>query len=522
MADKKTKLSIYLIKQDYETEESILAEGKSFSCQNITGVGNLYHVQSFSSKPRWLDSFFGAAIDGSDIFNATASALLLVPVSINGDPRYFAISFGRGLSLLDKNCIEERFGLKTVLNSVEPDSIRRITKTEIAGNASKTNEQMPKKSEIHDFTLDIERDLLNGITASGDDESILSGALTGTDSLSVSSSVKLEDIPSYLSDIYAVYESNRYKENFPWVDHIAPVRNAAMKRALDNALVGAIKKGDINIWMAVPELISWEETAGFRYQGSKELHDDILIDKVLDTFRHPLENVQQLKNKIIFQIGSVDDSEINHWTAYKCIYGELEYKDQQYCINGGEWFCIEADYVRKINDQYSETTISSLEFPIYAKCDHDEGSYNKRACSENPNSFILMDQRFIKHGGANSKFELCDILVRDGSFVHIKKYSGSATLSHLFNQGLTTAELVRSDSTFLKKANDKIAEAKASGLEYEITSSEPNRVVFGIITKDRKELPDIPFFSKITFCSVKKHLEMMHIQVAIAAIPKEI
>lgn len=131
----------------------------------------------------------------------------------------------------------------------------------------------------------IERDLLNGITASGDDESILSGALTGTDSLSVSSSVKLEDIPSYLSDIYAVYESNRYKENFPWVDHIAPVRNAAMKRALDNALVGAIKKGDINIWMAVPELISWEETAGFRYQGSKELHDDILIDKVLDTFR---------------------------------------------------------------------------------------------------------------------------------------------------------------------------------------------------------------------------------------------
>ena len=126
------------------------------------------------------------------------------------------------------------------------------------------------------------------------------------------------------------------------------------------------------------------------------------------------------------------------------------------------------------------------------------------------------------HGGANSKFELCDILVCDGSFIHVKRYSGSATLSHLFNQGLTTAELVRSDSSFLKKANEKIAEARGDGLEYQITNSQPDEVVFGIITKDTQELPDIPFFSKITFCAVKRHLEMMNIQVAIAAIPKEL
>lgn len=125
------------------------------------------------------------------------------------------------------------------------------------------------------------------------------------------------------------------------------------------------------------------------------------------------------------------------------------------------------------------------------------------------------------HGGANSKFELCDILVRDGSFIHVKRYSGSATLSHLFNQGLTTAELVRSDSSFLEKANVKIAEVQGDERDYRITNAQPDEVVFGIITKDAQELPNIPFFSKITFCAVKKHLEMMNIQVAIAAIPKE-
>ena len=521
MAEKKTRLSIYLIKSDCTDEESILSEEKSFRSQEIAGVGHLYHARSFSSKPQWIDSFFGDSIDDSEIYNATASALLLVPLSIDGNLRYFAIAFGRGLSLINKSCIEERFGLKTVLNSVESNSIRRIAKTEIAGNASKTNEQMPKKSEIHDFALDIERDLLNGITATGNDDSLLSGSITGTDSLSVSSVVRIEDLPGYLEEIHSVYKSERYKEHFPWVDHIAPVRNSALKQNLDEALIESVKSGDVNIWMAVPGLINWEETAGFRYQGSREIHDDILIDKVLETLRNPFESVQQLKNKQIFQIGTIDDSEIDHWSAYKCLYGELEYQGQQYCINGGEWFRIEPDYVKRINNQYSATAVSTFEFPAYAKDEQGEGAYNERICSENPDSRILMDQKFIMHGGANSKFELCDILGRDGSFIHVKRYSGSATLSHLFNQGLTTAELVRSDSSFLEKANEKIAEVQDDGSEYRLTSSQPNEVVFGIITKDAQGLPDIPFFSKITFCAVKKHLEMMNIQVSVAAIPKE-
>lgn len=377
MAKKKTKLSIYLIKADYETEDSILAEDKEYDCQTIANIGNLYHTRSFSSRPRWVESFFGSAIDDADIFNATASALLLVPIDINESQRYFAVSFGRGLSLINKNCIEERFGLKTVLNCVEPDSIRRITKTEIAGNASKTNEQMPKKSEIHDFALDIERDLLNGITASGESDAILPGSLTGTDSLSVTTSVELKGLSSYLREIYAIYKSERYKDNFPWVDHIAPVKNSAMKRDLDAALIEAIKAKDISIWMAVPGLINWEETAGFRYQGSKEIHDDILIEKVTGTLKGPLENIQQLKSKVIFQLGAVDDSEINHWSAYKCLYGELEHNGFQYCINGGEWFRIEPDYVKKINQQYFDTSISSFSFPSYSKNEKNEGSYNR-------------------------------------------------------------------------------------------------------------------------------------------------
>ena len=521
MAAKKTKLSIYLVKAGFETEEQILSEDKECDCQLINGIGSFYHMRSFSFKPKWVNSFFGNAVDDTDLFNATASAVLLIPINVHDGARYFAVTFGRGLSLLNKNAIEERFGLKTVLNSVEPNSIRRISKTEIAGNASKSNEQMPKKSEIHDFSLDIERDLLNGITATGDSESLLPGSVTGADSLSVSTSIRIEELPDFLADLFELYESDRYKDNFPWIDHVEPVKSKKLKAELNDALIEAINSQDERVWMAVPQVIKWEETAGFRYQGSRELFDDILISDVIRTLRNPLEKIDQLQHKTIFQIGTIDESEIDHWSAFKCIYGELEHEEQQYCINGGEWFRIESSYVEQINSQYMSTTLSSFEFPDYLLSDENEGAYNERVCDKKSDSCILMDRKNIMHGGANSKFELCDILVRDGSFIHVKKYSGSAPLSHLFNQGLTTAELVRSDLEFLGKANDRISEACSEGDIYSISSSQPDEVVFAIITKDQEDYPDIPFFSKITFCAVKKHLEMMNIAVSIAAIHKE-
>lgn len=204
MKQKKTKLSMYLLKEGSSPGDAILIAEKDAKPQKIVDVGTFYSTTSFSSKPKWL-SFFGDEIEKDELFNASACAVLLVPIEIDNSKRYFAIPFGRGLSLLNRDCIEERFGLKTVLNEVKPDSIRRIAKTEIAGNSSKLNEQLPKKAEIQAFSFDIERDLLNGITATGEEGSLLSGTVNGGDSLSLSTSLLLKDLPGFLRGIYKRY-----------------------------------------------------------------------------------------------------------------------------------------------------------------------------------------------------------------------------------------------------------------------------------------------------------------------------
>ena len=55
-----------------------------------------------------------------------------------------------------------------------------------------------------------------------------------------------------------------------------------------------------------------------------------------------------------------------------------------------------------------------------------------------------------------SKVELCDTLTDKKELIHTKQGASSSLLSHLFNQGLISAELIKSDLQFCEKANEEI------------------------------------------------------------------
>ena len=131
---------------------------------------------------------------------------------------------------------------------------------------------------------------------------------------------------------------------------------------------------------------------------------------------------------------------------------------------------------------------------------------------------VLMDAKNIPFGGSWSKVELCDVLMDTGRFIHVKHYSGSAVLSHLFNQGLVSAELM-TEPEFRAKASKKLAEL-APGFGMDLNNGSVAEVVFGIITKDNADRPNIPFFSKVTYDHVASRLRMMNVNVSIKSIHK--
>jgi Family of unknown function (DUF6119) len=48
-----------------------------------------------------------------------------------------------------------------------------------------------------------------------------------------------------------------------------------------------------------------------------------------------------------------------------------------------------------------------------------------------------------KNGGGRSSIEICDLLSSEKAFVHVKAKTKSSTLSHLFAQGLNSAQAFR-------------------------------------------------------------------------------
>lgn len=517
----KTKLSIFLVKDGILSHEEIIDFEKVETSKQIDRLGSLYCRSSVPHTPAWLKTVFHDKSNEENVLlNSSASAVYICSVVVGPQDkqRTFALTFGYGRTMLKMDSIEERFGLKTALNIADSDSLRKISRASVTGNSRKTSEQLPVKSSIADFGMDIERDLLEGVTVSGSEESLAKGAISAADSLSLSVEVDVLSLPEFLNRVYGEYCSDKYKQSFPWIDRIASVKSPALIKELERSAIQLINAKSENIWIAVPEIVKWEEVSGFKIQGDNNIYPDILIEEVIGSLNRPLEEFDQLKQKRIGMLNSANDTETASWSASRCLYGELEYNGKQYCINNGHWFFIDNDYAQEVKSNYEAAVVSTVDFPDCA-ISEKEKEYNIRLADADPGKRALMDAKNIFYGGGSSQIELCDVLLDDGRFVHVKHYSGSATLSHLFNQGLVSARLVKSELGFRRKAGDKLNEV-APNFGMALNKDCVSEVIYGIISKDEEDKPSIPFFSKVAFDYARKQLQMMGINVSIKTIHK--
>lgn len=145
-----------------------------------------------------------------------------------------------------------------------------------------------------------------------------------------------------------------------------------------------------------------------------------------------------------------------------------------------------------------------------------EGPYNQRVVEASPDSKFLLDKKTVYYGGRSSQVELCDVLREDGSFIHVKRYSGSAALSHLFNQGYVSAKLIKADPDFRAAAQKIVDHVVLS--DFNLGKDCVKRVVFAIISKYGGDRPEIPFFSKVALDAVRSQLAAMDIPVSITRI----
>lgn len=516
----RNKLNIYLIKPTFKNFDSITEIGNDSEIKkvNLGDVGIFYYKPSFSLPPEWLETFFNnhPSINPAIFFGSGTKAVLISKIIYRNKNFFFAIPFGSGRFLLKDNCIEERFGLITSLNLLEAKSIRALNKRTLSTNPKNSREQIAKASEAVDFQIDFEKDLLQSITGKSLDKSF-GKIVTGKEALRVSAKIDISNLLPFLQKCLNTYEKKDYRTNFSWIDQISEIKTPELVNKLNEKLLEKIQKKDESVWLAIPDIIDWEDFKGFKYSMRKKdlLYDDLELDELLATEGFPLDelSLEDLENRYITCWCDSKEEFSQKWTYYSCLNAEIDIRKHKYFLSNSKWYEIDASFVDKVNKEYAKVKHINFNLPNY---DHaKENDYNIEASSFL--KALCLDGKNLSYGGGHSKIEFCDILTLKKDIIHVKKYGGSSVLSHLFNQGFVSAELFISDIAFREKL---ISECLPTAYRKIITSKKPVatqfKIIFAIITKKKKL--NLPFFSKVALKNHKRILEAYGFSVFLSKI----
>jgi uncharacterized protein (TIGR04141 family) len=197
---------------------------------------------------------------------------------------------------------------------------------------------------------------------------------------------------------------------------------------------------------------------------------------------------------------------------------EVQFKQKSYLLSSGKWYRIDDGFVEGIDEIVRTIPTVNLEFPEYE--DPTEGEYNTRVANNSHDRLALVDADTIRQGGGQSQIEFCDLYSLDLDMIHIKRYSNSEKLSHLFAQAAVSGQNFKSDADFRRKVNEKLPASHQIPDAARVIEQDKYRVVIAIIggpeTADK-----LPFFSRITLKNTYKQLMAYGYRVAVAHIKIE-
>jgi len=515
---KKHKLTVFLIKEGYEGIDDFLSVD-GFKRVDVEADGErrgaLIYKEGFKNKPSWVSIFDELpSFDSSKIWNQSSKALFVLKC----EDRWFCFTFGYARHLIDEHAYERNFGMIVTLNLSDPEAVKSIDKTNISHVSLNSREQATRAIELGGFEFDNDIDLLKSITAkssvTGDTEQ---ETLSGRDSVSIYTRAQVDDFHDIAKRLYESFTDTRYKELYPWVDKINEERDKEITERLDAMLASRIVNRELgNIWLAVPEVVDWEELKGFAYKFREEKPDkagpvtyqDLDIHEWANVTRIPDDlSAKKLKNKKIHVYWQ--DGRVSHWSVYRCLNAEIDLDGNKFILNDSAWYNIKLDFVSEVTDFFATVPDAPITLPPFG--DNNEPAYLEYV-SVNNSEYALMDRKLIQIGGGRSKVEFCDLYSQDKDIIHVKRYGGSSVLSHLFSQAVVSGECFLHEEDFRKQVNKRLPDTHKLADTSQRPAAQEHKVCLAIMSKESGAL-ELPFFSKVSFKHAVKSLQNLGYRV---------
>jgi uncharacterized protein (TIGR04141 family) len=535
-------LTLLLLRDEFKEPEDALKTTSGLVEHPLDALprmrGRLYLTSTQPHAPRWLDFLK----EGFTKLPEFESSMPLGLLFIHASSRLFVLTLGQGRHLLKPGAFELDFGLKVTLNTADASKLRSLDLRTFEELTVHTRRQVSRGSPLATFNVDVSRDMLRAFTGEPKDPT-LAKRFTGKEALVLTGPIHFSELADRCSRLLTEFQGDTYKKEFAWVDNIQAIRDAKVLADLDGKMRAMLKARSFDkAHLAPPDMLDWNEVPGFLYPGERgDLHPDLDLTECLDAIaafekRDPSKlelTVDDLKKR--HKIRAIHDEasrEAERWSLYDCLVLELDGKDVLYVLTGGQWFRIETGFVSEVGTRAATLARSMPNLPP-ARAHQVEGDYNSGVHASSK-SFALLDEELIHCTGARSSIEPCDLLAEDGDrlqFIHVKRKTRSSTLSHLFSQGVISAQAFLSDAGFRKELKRRVSPQHRPNLTRRLgdTSKKPAQdsceVIFAVITgtsRSGAKWPlSLPFFSQLNLTNAAERLEMLGYRVGICRIDEQ-
>lgn len=542
---KSMSLSLRLLREGRTVDQSLREDHEL--AEQASEVGRLFVGQSLALPPTWFNFVDEFARDVlRPLVNQSCGAVLFLevtPPGKHGRKRTVALAFGAGHHSLDPDAFERGFGLRVVLNAVARSNLRSVDIATLDATTFQKRIQASRDADLQGFGIDVDRDLMRLAAGSPKDGSF-ARSLAGKDALTLHTKTSPADVIEKCKTALKLYAATDYKKDFGFIDFVSPVRRRDLSTELDAIAFHELselvqgKKSDLHI--ALPDIISPDESVEIGYfgiglkSGQKQGFNQLAIEDYVAQLKagkfDEIEDMAALRSS--HEVRVIVDGEGDKKQKrklYDCFVLEIEHRGNIYVVFGGDWFAVDKAFHKSVESDFQKL-VAKTPFVASTKSKSEREFIDELDGHQN---LLNMDQVKLSPSGApGANLEPCDFLSKSKQFIHLKDGHGSAPISHLWNQGVVSAESFVSDEKFRidfrKQAQMRQKKYKRTGFDALLPDgrSKPNpadyTVVYGIM-RDRYQktgLISIPFFSKVSFRAIAGRIQLMGYVVEIHLIER--
>lgn len=505
----------------------------------------VYAVPTHPHAPPWASFLQQGFADLQLGRSGSPSALLVVRIR---DPRYrrrsvlFAFAFGPfGRHLLRADAYERGYGLRASLNLMYPRGatdaarLRAVDSKRRGPTVLRSRDQSSDLADFEVFDVNRLRDIVSKAHGLPANDTVWGRSVGGGDSLSLSADISIGEIGRLCRDIEMASRRVDYTDRFSWIDDMQPVTDPSTKDELESAVLADLRAGDTTrITLAAPEIVDWERVVGYRFpfdrpQGKARapvIRPDLRLQDYLTGLLPTLDDPEDLdidsvRRRKVHAVDQNGDS-VHLWSFWRCLVAEVQYDGNTYVLDEGEFYLVSADYVHQLNQEIQAIPSSTRSLPATTRS-RLEKDYNADAAKDP--ELLLLDRQTVRITSKTTAIEICDLLSADRQLIHVKRHLGSSDLSHLFSQGLVSAELLQSSAEFRLAAKKKISEVSGekTGFSFfteQAIETSQFEVAYAIIErwKGREPVDALPFFSKVNLRDVAARLQARGFRVTLSRI----